>query len=144
MAISFRTALPEDWEAVSELLKEANLPLEGAEKALENFVLMEQEGVLAGCAGWERYGEYGLLRSVAIRSEVRGQGLGRQLLRYTLGQARRAFLIDLYLLTTTAPDFFAHEGFLQVGRESVPLSVQESVEFQGVCPESAIVMRLAL
>ncbi len=144
MTISFRAALPEDWEAVSEILQEANLPLEGVEEALDNFVLMEQEGVLVGCAGWERYGEYGLLRSVAIRSEVRGQGLGRQMLRYTLEQARRAFLIDLYLLTTTSPDFFASEGFQAVGREGVPLSVQESVEFQGVCPDSAIVMRLAL
>jgi amino-acid N-acetyltransferase len=144
MAISFRSAQPEDWEAVSELLEEACLPLEGAKEALENFVLMEQEEVLVGCAGWERYGEYGLLRSVAIRSEVRSQGLGRQLLRYTLEQARRAFLIDIYLLTTTAPNFFAQEGFQVVSRASIPLSVKGSVEFQGVCPESATVMRLAL
>jgi amino-acid N-acetyltransferase len=51
---------------------------------------------------------------------------------------------ELYLLTTTAEEFFPRFGFERIGREEVPAAVRESVEFRESCPASATVMRLRL
>jgi amino-acid N-acetyltransferase len=50
-------------------------------------------------------------------------------------------LAQVYLLTTTAQAFFARLGFEIIERSSVPETVQQSVEFKGACPASAIAMR---
>ena len=47
----------------------------------------------------------------------------------------------IYLLTTTAERFFPRFGFEVVTREDVPDSVKASVEFQGACPATAVIMR---
>ena len=53
-------------------------------------------------------------------------------------------LPDVYLLTTTAEQFFPKWGFVQIPRDDVPAGVQQSVEFQSACPSTAIVMRATL
>ena len=47
----------------------------------------------------------------------------------------------VFLLTTTAERYFPKLGFKTIARDDVPASVQSSIEFQGACPASAIVMR---
>ena len=49
-------------------------------------------------------------------------------------------LTPLYLLTTTAEDFFPRFGFSRITRQEVPESVRASVEFRSACPASAVVM----
>jgi len=97
-----------------------------------------------GIIGLEVHGGQGLLRSLAVRPECRSQGLARQLLATVTAQAQTLGLTDLYLLTTTAPDYFARQGFTPVARETVPQTIRQCSEFAAVCPQSAIVMRLAL
>jgi amino-acid N-acetyltransferase len=48
------------------------------------------------------------------------------------------------LLTTTAAEWFPRFGFVRTTREAVPMAVTASVEFQGVCPASAVVMQKVL
>jgi amino-acid N-acetyltransferase len=50
----------------------------------------------------------------------------------------------LFLLTTTAREFFLKENYTLVDRNSVPLSIKETSEFTGLCPSSATVMRKQL
>ncbi|MCX5761786.1 MAG: GNAT family N-acetyltransferase, partial [Gemmatimonadetes bacterium] len=50
----------------------------------------------------------------------------------------------LWMLTTTADQWFPRFGFTVTARADVPEPVRASVEFQGACPDSAIVMRRAL
>ena len=50
----------------------------------------------------------------------------------------------LYLLTTTAEQFFPKFGFERIARADVPATVQASVEFTSACPTSATVMRKTL
>jgi amino-acid N-acetyltransferase len=50
----------------------------------------------------------------------------------------------VFLLTTTAGQFFPKFGFERIERDQVPSSVRMSVEFQSACPASAIVMRKQL
>lgn len=140
----FRSAEPEDWNAIKRLLAEANLPLLGAEESLENFVVVHKAEEIVGCGGWERYGEFALLRSVAVKASERGVGLGFALLQHLLWKARQEHIIHLYLLTTTAEAFFQRQGFRSLSREKVPLSVQSSIEFREACPASAVVMEIAL
>jgi len=50
-------------------------------------------------------------------------------------------VLAIYLLTTTAEQFFPRFGFVAVDRQSMPRSIQGSIEFQSACPASAIAMR---
>ena len=61
-----RGAEPDDWDRVAALLSASSLPLDGAREHLANFVLAERTGTVVGCAVVERYGDAGLLRSVAV------------------------------------------------------------------------------
>ena len=99
---------------------------------------------MVGCAAVERYGDAGLLRSVAIAPAERGHRTGEALVRRCLADARAAGVGTLVLLTTTAEGYFPRFGFEVVDRALVPEAVRQSTEFRGACPASATVMRLVL
>ena len=48
----------------------------------------------------------------------------------------------MYLLTTTAADYFPRFGFEPIPREQADSRLQASEEFRGACPDSAVCMRL--
>lgn len=108
------------------------------------YAVAERASGLVGAAGVEVYGRAGLLRSVVVAAAQRGTGLGKALTADRLAWARSQRLEEVYLLTTTAADFFARLGFERVAREAVPAAVRESREFASVCPSTAVVMRLEL
>jgi amino-acid N-acetyltransferase len=140
----FRPAEPSDRSAVEALLAREHLPLDGVAEHFDTFVIAECGEDMVGAAGLEVYGTFGLVRSVVVAPEVKGQGIGRGLAHQLLAQARARGLEAVYLLTTTAPDFFARLGFERIAREAAPAPLWASAEFQGACPASATVMRLAL
>ena len=72
--VIFRCAQPPDWPALATLLAAANLPLDGAQDHLADFVLAVRDAELIGTAALERYGDYGLLRSVAVIASEHGRG----------------------------------------------------------------------
>lgn len=137
-----RTAQPTDLGAVHRLLHQADLPEEGVEDQFgPGYALaVEGDGVL-GAAGIERYGRSGLLRSVVTSPEARGRGIARALVENRLAWAATEGIETVYLLTTTAADYFPRLGFDRVDRSEVPQEVRESKEFGAVCPSSAIAMR---
>ena len=137
---SVRSADPADWDRVADLLMTCGLPLAGARENLASFLLAERDGILVGCAGVERYGSTGLLRSVAVAPAERGYGTGAALVSRCIVEARRAGLDTLVLLTTNAPEYFPRFGFMTVERSAVPEAVRASQEFRGACPASATVM----
>jgi amino-acid N-acetyltransferase len=141
--LTTRRAVPADFTRIAQLLRDAGLPLDGL-KGHENFLLLCRDHRAIGCAAIERYGEYGLLRSVALEPEERRHALGRRLVQEALQQARRDGIAELILFTTTAAPFFERLGFQAIQREGVPAPLRASVEFQSACPASATVMRLVL
>ncbi len=141
---SLRAATEGDWAGIESLLRSADLPLDGAREHLLGFVVAEREGELVGCAAVERYGDAGLLRSVAVDPRERGSGIGAVLVERCIADATRAGMTSLVLLTTTAERYFPRFGFAVVNRASLPEAVQASAEFRGACPASAIVMSLSL
>lgn len=77
----------------------------------------------------------------AIADGVRGTGLGSRLVNEILERAAALGIRDVYLLTTTAEEYFPKFGFTRAARLDVPESVRASREFQGACPDTAVVMR---
>jgi amino-acid N-acetyltransferase len=104
-------------------------------------VVREDDGRVVGVAGLELYGEDGLLRSVAVDEDYRGQGLAAALVEAVLQRAQRVGLRSVYLLTTTSRDYFARRGFKDVAREQAPPAIRESWEFKNGCPSTAAFMR---
>jgi N-acetylglutamate synthase-like GNAT family acetyltransferase/protein-tyrosine-phosphatase len=141
---SVRPARKEDLAAVRQFLGEAGLPDAGVEEWLPQFIVAEHQGRIVGVAGLELYGPSALLRSVAVRAEYRGGGLGRALVDRLLIGARERGTRDVYLLTTTAESWFPRLGFAPITRDEVPEAVRRSVEFTSACPTSATVMRKSL
>jgi len=139
-----REATPGDWPGIEELLLARDLPVAGAREHLDGFLVSSDGPVVTGCAVIERYGDIGLLRSLAVTEDVAGRGLGTALVDASIEQARRLGLRGLYLLTTTAAGFFPRFGFETISRESLPPSLGASEELRGACPASAVAMRLTL
>jgi len=141
--VCVRPAACGDLEAVRALLRAASLPDDGLEEQFPGgYAVAEGEGgALVGAAGVEVYAGDGLLRSVAVAAALRGTGLGKALAADRKDWARRERLRSLYLLTSTAADFFARLGFSRIARDDVPAPVRASREFVSVCPVSATVMR---
>jgi amino-acid N-acetyltransferase len=135
-----RNATAADLEAVKRLLADNNLPVEGVAENFSNFLVADDEESIAGAIGLERFGSVALLRSAVVAPEYRGSGIGRRLIEELLTQAVRAGIRDVYLLTTTAEEYFPRFGFKRSTRTAVPDSLKSSAEFQGACPETATVM----
>lgn len=139
-----RAARAEDWPGIERLLDARHLPRAGARAHLGEFVVLARGDTIAGCAGIERYGDAGLLRSVAVSEELGGKGLGAELVRGCVARARQLGLRGLYLLTTTAAGYFPRFGFETISREALPAALAASEELRGACPASAVAMRLTL
>jgi amino-acid N-acetyltransferase len=139
-----RPARAGDLAAVVGLLETNNLPLAGVPDTLEHFFVAEADGRAVGTIGLEKYGPYGLLRSAAVASDWQGRGVGRSLVERLLEYSKDLGLTAIYLLTTTAEDYFPAFGFESVSRSDVPAAVQESVEFTSACPASAAVLSLEI
>jgi amino-acid N-acetyltransferase len=47
----------------------------------------------------------------------------------------------MYLITTTAKDFFERQGYCVIKRETAPGSITQTSQFSGLCPSTATVMK---
>jgi len=140
--LTLRPARPADRPAVEALLRGAGLPLDGIPSGLDGFLVatVDDSDEPIGVGGLERYGSSALLRSTAVNPAWRSSGVGRALVNALLEETDRSGVRDVFLLTTTAEAYFPRFGFACVTREVVPEAVQESAEFRGACPDSAVVM----
>lgn len=131
-----------DWHDVEALLVSRGLPVAGARDHLAEFVVGRDDGAaLAGVAGLEVHAGVGLLRSVAVRANASNKGLGSQLTLAIVNRAKALGLPAIYLLTTTAAEFFERHGFERIPRSALPAALGASRELQDACPASATAMR---
>jgi len=141
-APTLRQATQADWPAIEALLVANKLPIEGARTHLNTYLLAISNGEVVGSAGAEVYGQIALLRSVAVAPGLQKQGIGKLLLNSLLQEARRRDIGRLYLLTVSAPEYFAQFGFKRGKIEDAPHALKASAEFQGACPACAAFMAL--
>lgn len=139
-AAAIRRAETDDLPRIQQLLVSSELPIEGVAEALNGFFVAEHDGELVGVVGVEECCEYGLLRSTAVSPEWRGRGLGRQLVQRAIAESESRGVQALYLLTTTAEQYFPGFGFAKATRDTVPEPVRRTGEFTSACPASATVM----
>lgn len=135
-----RAATPADLPAVERLLTDSKLPLDGVREAFESFVVAEADDRIVGVAGLECCALHALLRSVAVDAAWRSRGLGRALVARVVSDAEARGIPALYLLTTTAEQYFPSFGFAAVARDAVPADIRATQEFTEACPASATVM----
>jgi amino-acid N-acetyltransferase len=138
--IVFSFAEPAEEEAIRKLLIDTDLPAEDFAKHLQHFLVAKRNSTLIGVIGLEPYGEFGLLRSLAVAPPYRGQGLGKELCERMFSYAHELGIKELYLLTTTAEKFFPKLGFNPIDRDNIPAPIQATEEFSSICPSTAVCM----
>ena len=129
-----------DFAAVEALLSANQLPIAGLASCLPTMLVARHGGQVVGAAGLEIYPDGALLRSVVVNPDFRGQALGQRLTEAVLRLAEQRGAGQVFLLTTTAEQFFPRFGFETIDREQVPPFVRTSVEFTSTCPTTATVM----
>jgi amino-acid N-acetyltransferase len=130
-----------DLSSVKQLLSESGLPIEDiTAQHLQHFFGTASSLELEGLVGLELYGEVALLRSLAVASSRRGSGVGSGLVAHAERYARDQGVKSLYLLTTTAEQFFLRRGYARVPRDEAPAAIKGTQEFSGICPSSSAFM----
>jgi amino-acid N-acetyltransferase len=145
MTINVMPAKPSDFKAVLALLAEAKLPTEGVRQHFTHFLVAFDDKQIIGCVGLEIYGDYALLRSLAVTPTWQGQGLGVQLTTEALTYAQANTVKHVVLLTTSAAEFFAqHFGFVLTERSRFNELLNVSPEWNLTVCASAVCMVLLL
>jgi len=92
-------------------------------ECLRDFYVWREEGELLGCVAlhvsWQGLGE---VRSLAVREEAAGRGIGRRLVQSCLDEARALGMHRVFALTHV-PEFFERIGFQRYPKESLPHKV---------------------
>jgi len=130
-----------DLAAIRVLLEASGLPGSDLTPAhLNAFWIRRDAAGIVGVVGLEPRGRAALVRSLAVRADARGQGLGAALLAHAESQAGALGVETLYLLTTSAERFFAARGYAVAPREAAPPEIQSTAEFAGLCPSGSVCM----
>lgn len=138
--VQLRPASTADRAYIEDLLAANDLPVADVPDLIGEFTVFEVDGDPIGTAALLQYQGGALLRSVVIEADLRGRGYGRTCCRRLVDDAAEDGFERVYLLTTTAPEFFASLGFEVVDREAVPDTIKETRLFAELCPTSATVM----
>ena len=140
-SLTIRKARREDLDTIQSLLKLSNLPVDGVAEHIENFLLAESNGNIAGTIGLEIYPPVALLRSTAVLHDYRNLGIGTMLFNMLLRVAVENNLTELYLFTNTAEVYFKRKGFAPITRNSVQGKITSSEEFRIHTCNSAVLMK---
>ena len=136
--MKFAFAHSGDIPHVKQLLAACALPYEDIKPAhLQHFLVVRHQTNLVGVIGLELLGSFALLRSLAVQINFRGQKIASQLTMQAEAYARSHKVRSLYLLTTTAEDFFTKQGYHTMDRNAVPVVVRGTTEFRNICPSTA-------
>ncbi|MCB1722250.1 MAG: amino-acid N-acetyltransferase [Gammaproteobacteria bacterium] len=124
-----RTARIEDVGGILELIA----PMEAAgvlvkrsrellEQEIDQFTVIERDGAIIGCAALYPFPDEGVaeLACVAIHGGYRGARRGDALLAHIEGQARKAGIGGLFVLSTRTSHWFRERGFQSAGVEVLP------------------------
>jgi amino-acid N-acetyltransferase len=126
---------------VQQLLGAAGLPTEDlCESHLEHFFFLGPASAPTALVGAELYGDNALLRSLAVSPDHRKRGLGSVMVAHVEQHVRTCGVRRIFLLTTTAQEFFASRGYQLANREEAPVAIRKTREFADICPASSAFM----
>ena len=129
-----------DEKEIVKLLSQARLPAQDLTlEKLEHFLVAKaKDGSVIGAVGVELYQDVGLLRSLVVHPAYQGKGLGKWLTREVESIAQQRSIKTLFVLTTTATEFFPKLGYQVIQRDRAPASIAKTEEFKSICPVSAV------
>lgn len=135
----------DDLDYVESMLARNDLPTADLRAGGATFFVGRRDGRRVAVGGLERYGDVGLLRSLVVDESARGTGVGSAMCEALERRAAADGVEAIYLLTTTAADFFTARGYTSVERADVPRPIRESRQFTDLCPSTArcLVSRLS-
>jgi amino-acid N-acetyltransferase len=126
---------------VVALLHSQGLPVSDiTDEHLEHFFLIGSDASPTGLVGVEMYGTEALLRSLVVAETARTQGIGSALVQHAEEYASSHHVSAMYLLTTTAENFFKRRGYEGIDRSQAPPSIERTREFASLCPTSSAFM----
>lgn len=144
-SLDLRPAVEDDRTAVNELLQASGLQaLEPAAQFGPQYVVALCDGAIAGVAGMDMHGDDVLLRSVAVRQDLRSLRIGAVLVENRLHWARDRSVRAVYLLTETSERYWTRFGFQIIDRSVAPPEIGATHQWRTGCPASATAMRLLL
>jgi amino-acid N-acetyltransferase len=112
---------------------------------LDDWLVAEEEGQIVGCVSLVYFnGSLAEVRSLAVRSDRRGRGLGRRLVEAALALARERGVRRVLTLTRAA-GLFEHLGFARDTVGNFPEKVWRDCApcpFRHRCDEIALVLEL--
>ncbi|WP_244137240.1 arsenic resistance N-acetyltransferase ArsN2 [Burkholderia pyrrocinia] len=138
--MQLRAAAASDRVSIEALLRASDLPVAGVADHLPNFTVAVDARTIIACGGIEHYGNFALIRSIAVAAQARGGGLGKTIVSRLLAECRSRAVEAVALRTTTAERYFARQGFVRIMLSDVPGPLLSSGQFAGVCPASAAIM----
>ena len=143
--LNIRRGQSSDMPAVLALLQAARLPTADLTSVQDLTIwVLEASDSPLGVIALERFGTDALLRSLAIASEYRKRGFGRQLVARLEQDAKTEGVEQLVLLTETAEAFFRNLGYEVIDRRDVSEALKQSAEFRSLCSASAVCMSKAI
>ena len=104
---------------VETLLDDHGLPSADVRSKPACFYIGTDDGTRVGIGGLETRETDGLLRSLVVEPTERGRGYGTAICEEIETVARDDGVQTLYLLTTTAAEFFETRGYAEIDREAV-------------------------
>jgi len=126
---SLREAVPDDVPGMLQLIE----PFERdgtlvrrerteIERDVENYTVIEHDGVIFGCVALYPYPEArtGEMAALTVSPQVQGQGDGERMLKRIEQRARAAGLDSIFVLTTRTMHWFIKRGFASVDPEWLP------------------------
>jgi amino-acid N-acetyltransferase len=124
---------------IVSLLAENDLPVSDISPSHPpRFFGVRVDATLAAVVGLDLFGSVGLLRSLAVSPAYRGRGMARELVVFVERFAASHGVETLFLLTTTAADFFVKLGYLTASRPNAPAVIQATPQFSDLCPSSSV------
>lgn len=99
---------------------------ERLEMEVERFLVLESDGVVAGCAALYPFPEAQAaeLACLAVAADYRGRGFGDRLLAEAEKHGKKAGFKRLFVLTTRTEHWFEERGFVDSSPDKLPQSKQ--------------------
>jgi amino-acid N-acetyltransferase len=111
--------LIEPLEADGTLVKR---PRELIEREIEQFSVIEHDGVIFGCAALYPFPEEKMaeMACLTVSQDAQAQGDGERILKHMENRARAAGMTKLFVLTTRTSHWFKKRGFVPATVEDLP------------------------
>jgi amino-acid N-acetyltransferase len=121
--------LIEPLEADGTLVKRGR---ELIEREIENFSVIEHDGVIFGCAALYPFPKEKMaeMACLTVNPEVQAQGDGERLLKHMETRARAAGFNKLFVLTTRTAHWFLKRGFVNATIDDLPKDRQHMYNWQ--------------